>query len=175
MVEITLPIILQILQTAGILVGIVYYITIMRNSQRNQQLQLETRETQLFMQIYQQLNSAESMAIWAEVRNMEVKDFKDFLKRYDSSVNPESFGKRGHIWWSYNAIGAMVATKRIDIRLVAMLLGPMIIGQWEKWEEIIRGTREYEKSPGSCAGFEYLYEEMVKVRDQEEWSSLFFN
>jgi len=69
----------------------------------------------------------------------------------------------------------MVATGRIDIKLVAMLLGPMIITQWEKWEEIIKGTREREEEPGSWAGFEYLYNEMVKVRDQEDWSSLFFN
>jgi hypothetical protein len=63
--------------------------------------------------------------------------------------------------WSYNAIGAMVANERIDIRLVAMLLGPMITAQWEKWEAIIRGTRDSEKNPGSWAGFEFLYNQMV--------------
>jgi hypothetical protein len=66
MVELTLPIMLQILQTAGIFVGIVYYITIMRNAQRTRQLtlesqelarkaqehMLETRQAQMFMQIY---------------------------------------------------------------------------------------------------------------------------
>jgi hypothetical protein len=65
MVEITLPIVLQIVQTVGILVGIVYYITIMRSQQRTRELALEsqeltrkaqeqtleTRQTQLFMQI----------------------------------------------------------------------------------------------------------------------------
>jgi len=40
MVEITLPIVLQIVQTAGIFVGIVYYLTIMRNNQRTQRIQL---------------------------------------------------------------------------------------------------------------------------------------
>jgi hypothetical protein len=173
--QVNFQIIFQFLQTLGILVGVFYYITTIRANQRNQQLQLETRETQLFMQIYQQLNSVDSMATWAEVMNLEVESFEDFLERYDSSVNPGSFGKRGHLWWSYNAIGAMVANERIDIRLVAMLLGPMIIAQWEKWEGIIRGTRDREESPGQWAGFEFLYKEMVRVRDQEGWTNLFFN
>jgi hypothetical protein len=47
MVEITLPIVLQILQTVGILVGIVYYITIMRNSQRTRELSLQAQELDL--------------------------------------------------------------------------------------------------------------------------------
>jgi hypothetical protein len=58
MVEITLPIVLQIIQTVGILVGIIYYLIIMRNSQRNQKLQLETRQAQLFMQWYQKFDNA---------------------------------------------------------------------------------------------------------------------
>ena len=172
--QLTFQTVFQFLQTVGILVGVYYYITTIRSNQRNQELQLETRETQLFMQIYTQLNSAESLATWAEVMNLKVEGLEDFLERYDSTVNPESFGKRGHIWWSYNAIGAMVANERIDSRLVAMLLGPMIIVQWEKWEEIIRSVRDYENNPESWIGFEYLYNEMVKLRDQEGWSELFF-
>ena len=38
MMEITLPIVLQILQTLGILVGIIYYLSIMRSNQRTNKL-----------------------------------------------------------------------------------------------------------------------------------------
>jgi len=58
----------------------------------------------------------------------------------------------------------MVANERIDIRLVAMLLGPMITAQWEKWEAIIRGTRDSEKNPGAWAGFEFLYHRWFNFR-----------
>ncbi|UCD45779.1 MAG: hypothetical protein JSV27_04650 [Candidatus Bathyarchaeota archaeon] len=105
MVEITVPIMLQIFQTVGILVGIVYYITIMRNSQRTRELSLkaqeqalETRQTQIFMQIYQQLNSEESFKTWAELKNLDVPDYEEFLRKYDSVVNPEFFGKRTNLW-----------------------------------------------------------------------------
>jgi hypothetical protein len=49
MVEITYQMVLSTLQTVGILEGIIYYLFIMRNSQRNQQMQLETRQLDLFM------------------------------------------------------------------------------------------------------------------------------
>jgi hypothetical protein len=94
MVEITLPIMLQIVQTVGILVGIIYYITIMRNQQRTRELTLEsqelarkaqeqaleTRKVQLFMQIYQDMNSTENLRIYSELINMEWEDWDDFRR-----------------------------------------------------------------------------------------------
>ena len=53
MVDVSYQMVLSTLQTVGLLVGIVYYLTIMRNSQKNQQMQLETRQSQLFMQLFQ--------------------------------------------------------------------------------------------------------------------------
>jgi len=58
MVEITLPIILQIIQTVSLFVGVIYYITIMRNAQKTRELTLkaqeqalETRQAQMFLQM----------------------------------------------------------------------------------------------------------------------------
>jgi hypothetical protein len=88
MVEITLPIVLQLLQTAGLLVGIVYYITIMRNSQRTQQMQLETRQVQLFMQMHQQLNSTIIEHVgdseWIDILNTKVSGFDEYLQKRES-------------------------------------------------------------------------------------------
>jgi hypothetical protein len=165
MVEITIPIVLQFVQSAALLVGIIYYITIMRNQKRNQELTLKAQE-----HIYQQLNSVESMSTWAEVMNMRADSYEEFLKEHDSSVNPESFGKRGHIWWSYNTIGALVRKGLINRELVGILLGPMITQQWEKWEDIIQGTRDRE-DPNMWIGFEYLYNEMIKVDMSEIYDS----
>jgi arginine exporter protein ArgO len=44
MVEFTIPLVLDIIRTAGILVAIVYYITIMRNQQRTRELSLKAQE-----------------------------------------------------------------------------------------------------------------------------------
>ena len=81
MVDITLPIVLQIVQTAGILVGIVYYIAIMRNNQRTQQMQLETRQAQLFMQLYNRLrDDAKDLDVNKSFLDVEIESSEHFMK-----------------------------------------------------------------------------------------------
>lgn len=166
---------LQILQTVGILVGIVYYITIMRNQQRTRELALktqeqatETRQTQIFMQLFQQLNSEESAKSWAELINMKVPDYDEFLQKYDSSVNPAHYAKRIHLWWTFHSIGELLRTETIESDLVLRLqLAPMVIAMWENWEHIIREIRERENFPEYGEGFEYLYHELKRIRSEK--------
>jgi hypothetical protein len=175
MAEITLPIVLQILQTIGIFVGIVYYITIMRNTQRTRELTLkaqeqtlESRQTQIFMQIYQQLNSEETYKSFMELVNLDLKDNDEYLQKYDSSVNPAHYAKRAYIWYSYNTIGELLRMGIIEPDLIdRLLLGAMVIMMWEKWEHIIRETRVRENIPDIWEGFEYLYDEMKKFRSMK--------
>jgi uncharacterized membrane-anchored protein YhcB (DUF1043 family) len=74
MVEITLPIALQIIQTVSLVVGIIYYLIIMRNSQKTRELALnaqeqalETRQTQLFMDVYKSHTTKEHQADVSEL------------------------------------------------------------------------------------------------------------
>jgi hypothetical protein len=182
MVEITLPIILQIVQTVGILVGIIYYITIMRNTQKTRELTLqsqeltrkaqeqtlETRQTQLFMQIFEQLSNEESMQSWAELVNKKVPDYDEFLLKYDSSVNPAHYAKRSRLWYSFNTIGELHRLGIIELDLAHRLqLSPMVITMWENWEHIIREIRARENAPEICEGFEYLYNELKRLRKEK--------
>ena len=94
MVDLTYQMVLSTLQTAGILVGISYYLVIMRNSQRNQQIQLETRQAQLFMQVYSQWTGGIHKH-WAEISGWEWDDYDDYLQKYgdlESQNSLESVG-----------------------------------------------------------------------------------
>ena len=173
MVEITYQMVLSTLQTAGILVGIVYYITIMRNAQRTRELALkaqeqatETRQTQIFMRLYEQLNNAETYASWAELVNMEI-DNEEYLRKYDSSVNPVHFGKRSLHWFTYNTMGELLLMGIVKPDLIHRLsMGPIVIEMWETWEHIIKATRVREKAPDIWNGFEFLYNEMKRLRSE---------
>ena len=44
--------------------------------------------------------------------------------------------------------------------------------QWEKWSGIINETRERENVPESLGGFEYLYNELRKLREQRNYPEL---
>ena len=179
MVEFTLPLVLQIVQTVGILVGIIYYITIMRNQQRTRELALtaqehatETRQTEIFMRLYEQLNNAETYTSWAELVNQEI-DNEEYLQKYDSTVNPVHFGKRAHLWYTYNTIGELLLMGIVKPDLIQRLsLDPMVITMWERWEHIIRETRIRENSPDIWSGFEHLYNEMVRLREERDYPKI---
>ena len=179
MVEFTLPLVLQIVQTVGILVGIIYYITIMRNQQRTRELALtaqehatETRQTEIFMRLYEQLNNAETYTSWAELVNQEI-DNEEYLQKYDSTVNPVHFGKRAHLWYTFNTIGELLLMGIVKPDLIQRLsLAPMVITMWERWEHIIRETRIRENSPDIWSGFEHLYNEMVRLREERDYPKI---
>jgi hypothetical protein len=166
---------------AGLSIGIaaIYYTLTIRNSQRNQELALKaqeqalvTRQTQIFMQIYQQLNSEEAHASWAELVNQEI-DYEDFIQKYDSTVNPNHYAKRAHLWYSLNTIGELLRQGLIDIDLVhRFLLGPQVILMWERWESIIMKIRVREDMPDMWEGFEYLYNEMKRLRDSRGYPKI---
>jgi hypothetical protein len=175
MVEFTYQMMLSTLQTVALIVGIVYYITIMRNQQKTRELALkaqeqatETRQTQIFMQIYERLNSEEVAKSWAELINMKVPDYDEFLQKYDSSVNPAHYAKRVNIWYSFHAIGELLRMGTISLDLVHRLqLSPMVIAMWENWEHLIREIRARENLPEYGEGFEYLYHELKRLRREK--------
>ena len=97
MVDVTYQMVLSTLQTAGILVGIVYYISIMRNQQRTRDLTLKaqeqtlrTRESQLFMNIYNQSMANPEFLHAGRIVHAKVPQIKsldDWLRAYDF-INP---------------------------------------------------------------------------------------
>jgi len=166
--------VLSTLQTIALIVGIVYYITIMRNQQKTRELALkaqeqatETRQTQIFLRLFEQINNVETQTQWAELVNMEI-DNDEYLMKYDSSVNPVHFGKRAHHWYTFNTIGELLQMEVIKPDLLHRLqLGPTVITMWKRWEHIIKATRAREKAPYLWSGFEYLYNELKRLSSEK--------
>ena len=92
MVEVTYQMVLSTIQTASLVVGIIYYLTIMRNSQKSQQMQLETRQAQLLMQVYSKIDNPEIVRAMQEVFLWEWNDFDDFIEKH---WNPDDYHRLG--------------------------------------------------------------------------------
>jgi hypothetical protein len=154
-----------VLTGVGIIASILYYASVLRNANKTQQLQLETRQTQIFMQIYQQLNTVETAKTTMELMTLNIKDNTEYLEKYDSTVNLDNYAKRASIWYTYNSIGELLRIGTIDLDLILRLqLDIQVIIMWENWEEIIRATRVRENLPYLWEGFEYLYDELKRYR-----------
>jgi len=166
MVEITLPLMLDTIRTAGIIVGIIYYITIMRN-------QSKTREAQFLLQLNQVFQDKEAIKDWRDVLAMEVHDYQDFLDKYDSSVNMENYLQRSRIYRMLNTYGQLLKKGLVSPETVYDgISGGFVEDMWDRHSVIIRGIRERTKKPHYLDGFEYLVEEMKKVDEYRQQTEI---
>jgi hypothetical protein len=136
----------------------------LRNTKRQQEVTLETRQAQLFMQLYQDLLTEDNMRSYLELLNMEWEDYDDFERKYGSDYNPDSFAKRNSFWFRLNGIGSLLKDGLIDPEKVFNLLGTWTIWQWKKWESIIIELRARYNQPEILTDFEHLANEMLRIR-----------
>ena len=166
MIEITLPIVLQIFQTVGIFVGFIYYIMTLRNTRKNQQLQLETRQAQLFMSLYNSFSETEYNEKLNEFLTSEWDTWKDLNDNSGPTVDPKAYSRMMSLLHYFEGIGVLVQRKQIDPDLVADLMSNTTLQVWKKFKPILEEVREVFKSPSSFEGFEYLAEQMMKHRPE---------
>ncbi len=142
-----------------------YYINTLRNSQRNQQTQLETRQAQLFIQLYNRFrDDTESLDIESSFLDVEIKSSEDFIRLWRTD---EDFGKvLSTLGGFYEGIGVMVREGYIPVRLVALQWGGTTRRFWEKMEPFMSDVREAQEFPRAWAETEYLYNELMKYIEE---------
>ncbi len=160
---------LQIVQTVGILVGIIYYIIIMRNSQRTQQMQLETRQVQLFMQMHQQISSIIIEHVgdtdWITILNTKISSLDEYLQKRESDpkfklLMDSSFG-------FYEALGVLVKEGYLSIRLIALMWAGSTRMFYENIvEPIIEEGIVYWSYPRLWSETVYVCKELIKYMDE---------
>ncbi len=172
MVEITYQMVLSTLQTIALIVGIAYYLFIMRNSQRNQELArkaqeqaLETRQAQLLMNIMNSYRSPEFRKQWHTLWNLEWSDFDDFKERYEGNV--EVITAWTSVITYFESVGVITKNRLIDIQLIHSLLALGIKLVWERYKPLIMGDREqFKEYAVAWDDCEYLYHEILRYEQQ---------
>ena len=166
---VSLEVIALVLTGLSITASIIYYTNVLSNTSK-------ARQTQLFMQIYQYTNTEESNISWSELVNTKIEDYEEYLSKYDSTVNPAHYAKRSQLWYTYNAWGELLRLNMVDPELLHRLnVDNKVIVMWENWEHIIKKNRERENVPDLWDGFEYLYNEMKKLRANKGYPDITYN
>jgi hypothetical protein len=143
----------------GVIAGLSYYILTVRNQERS-------RQAQLFMSIYNNHISTPTLSILYEMlMEWEWKDFDDFLKKYTLPNNREAMVKMAHYFSSLEGMGILCKKDLIDPELVYDSQYATIIAMWEKFLPIIEELRIKTKAPQMYEDPEYLYNEMVRMRE----------
>lgn len=162
MVEITLPVILQIVQTVSLVVGIIYYLTIMRNQQRTRESALKlqeeaekSRQRETIFLRFQGFDKIYHEAIGDVLSQEWGSTHDDFMNH-----SPESRANFNYVQVRYNNLGVMLKHGMIDPDLFYEIFPTRnILRFWEQMKGIIQDYREKTKDLTYNEGFEYLYNE----------------
>ena len=140
MAEINYQLVLNTLQTAGLLIGIFYYIITLRNQQKSQQLAIETRNQQFFMQIFNATTDEEGINLVFEEQTWET--FEERWDKYGIVNNPQAFGKWFKMMYTHEMFGVMVKRGLLDVTLVDDLFSGGVLSMWNKYRTVVEGMRE---------------------------------
>ncbi|MHA2393462.1 MAG: DUF4760 domain-containing protein [Promethearchaeota archaeon] len=147
-------------------IGVIYYIMTLNNTRKNQELQLETRQAQLFTQLYSEYRSAENLRLYGKALQMTWDDYNDFQKKYGRE-NWEGRVPYTTLAHFYEEIGVLLEEGLIDINLVVQLIGGTFRWFYEKFEPIVLEYRVRLGYPQYYNKMEYLYNELKKIRGHQ--------
>jgi hypothetical protein len=164
---VSLQTLLTYLTLISIPIGVLYHIMTLRNTRKNQELQLETRQTQLFMNVYNNHISLPTHTITIELLHQWTwEDYDDFMTKYSLPNNLEANVKWSHYFASLEGLGILIKKGVIDPDLVYSSQYGSIITIWEKFLPIIEEWRKRTDSPHLYEDPEYLYNEMIRMRNE---------
>jgi hypothetical protein len=159
----------------GVLAAALYYIYNVRANQKTARTTLETRQTQLFMQLFAQYNNKDFMQDYARVAyDVEYQSFEEWTKKYSSTADRETWASWARVGRFFDGVGILVRRGLIDVDLVIDELRELILFSWDKMRPWVYGVRLEMKSPHTWENFEYLAEEArkryVDVISVDDWN-----
>ena len=159
---VALQMVRDIVTIFGVIAGLAYYITTVKNQSR-------TRQAQLFMNIYNQsLNNPEWRRASNNVNGMSWSNLDEFLAIIDEDnpENEENIRSLDTLGFFFEGLGVFVKENLIGIRLVALLIFGPIRNLWEKVEPIKDEYREHINYPRWAGETEHLYNELMKYAEK---------
>jgi hypothetical protein len=143
-----------IVATAGVLVGVIYYILGIQH-------QAQTRQTDLVMRLYATFSSNEFQDAWTKVKK-RAREFDDIDDIHEFEEKVGGLREFNQVSLFFEGVGILLKRRIVDGTLIDDLFGGAIARAWETVRTgIIRG-RQQQSDPTIYYYFEYLYNEMKK-------------
>jgi hypothetical protein len=164
MVEITYQMVLSTLQTLALIVGIAYYLIIMRNSQRAQQMTLLIRQSEILKQILDKTTSIEGSKYNTICSQAEWSDYDEWFERYSSD---EDYRMAFNYWMNcFEHTGVYLKEDIFDIRLLALRSASGFIWYWERHRDVIYERRKRLNRRRYCDMWEYAYDQLMEYLEE---------
>jgi len=109
----TLQTTISLLTLISLTIGVIYHIMTLRNTRKNQELQLETRQAQLYMNLYDTYHSPEFRKLLYTMLDLEWKDYDEWYEKYARKDLPEMVAF-GSVMGYFNGLGLLATRKKMS-------------------------------------------------------------
>jgi len=156
-----------ILTGLGLIVSILYYTTVIQNANKTQNMQLDTRQAQLFMNIYTQFISKEFSEDWIEVTfHREWDSLEDYIEKYGQD-NLKAAAQSVSVFAFFEGVGVLLKRNLIDISMVDDLMSSYVLLTWRKYGPLMRERSEASNRPELWEHVHYLYDKIKQTYKEQ--------
>ena len=142
-------------------IGVRSYILSNRRAEEARARELETRQAQLFMQVYSKWQDKEynesKQLVLHEYRCENVEDYEGIVGDREKASNLRSIGT------FLEGLGVLVKRGLVDVGFVDDMMSGDVIGFWEKYGGAVKEFRVRMGYPQALEWAEYLFDEVKSV------------
>ena len=108
------------------------------------------------------------MSRFLDLLAMQWSDYDDYMRKYDSRVNPRSFALRVSFWNTCDLLGYQYREGMLDLKSIYNVGGTFIENAWVKFGPIIEEYRKRDYSTDMYENFEYLAGVLTKMKESKD-------
>jgi hypothetical protein len=154
-----------VLTGLGLTASIIYYTNVLRNQNKTQQMQLETRQAQLYNNIWNQsARNPQFQKNYMKIISLNwntIEEYKELFPR----TNPSESELTMALWdvgLFFEGLVPIIKEGLLDIKYLEGTIGHLLSDYWMKFEPLIEEIREYYGEP-MFDGTEWLNNELKKT------------
>jgi len=110
--------------------------------------------------------SREGLRLLEEIWLMVWSDFDDFVRKYDSTVNPDNYAMRTSVFLICEVLGRQYRSGVIDLDTLFSVCSTNISQLWVKFKPILEEYRKREYGRGQWLNWEYLADALDKMSER---------
>jgi hypothetical protein len=142
------------------IIGVKSYINSNKRAEEARKRELETRQAQLLMAVYDKISEPRVTEMWLNVVNSKFDNYPEFKKKFVE--DPEGYKAIGEMAMIFEGFGVLVREKLVDIRLVALLFGGVTRMYFDKLKPVLGDLRKDLDYPRFMDQTEYLYNQLLE-------------
>jgi hypothetical protein len=113
----------------GLTISIFYYAMILRNANKTQRLQLETRQAQMFYGVYNRMSQSDFVEAWNAFTSWKYTDYDELLETIADDKNRNYYMT---LSVHFDGLGVLVRMGLVPIHFIAHFLPQLTRAYWEK-------------------------------------------